>query len=208
MRDDDGTLRKRLLDLANPRRQFPYHRLHILLNRKDVMTNRKKTQHLPREDGLATRRRRSRKHAVGTRTPVQVLALPNQQWCLGFVHDQIASGARFGVLNVVDDLTRECLRGGGYLNLEAPSLPAVLAWCGQIGVDWHYIAPGQPMQNGYAESFNGRMRDELLNATLFMSLAHARVEIAAWVGDYNRERPHSSVGYATPAAFVAELYKK
>ena len=64
------------------------------------------------------------------------------------------------------------------------------------------------MQNGYVESFNGRMRDELLNETLFMSMAHARVEIAAWVDDYNRERPHSSLGYATPAAFAAELNKQ
>lgn len=85
---------------------------------------------------------------------------------------------------------------------------AVLAWCGQIGVEWHYIAPGKPMQNGYVESFNGRMRDELLNETLFISLAHARVEIAAWVEDSNRERPHSAFGYATPAAFAAELDKQ
>ena len=67
---------------------------------------------------------------------------------------------------------------------------AVLAWCGQIGVEWHYIAPGKPMQNGFCESFNGRMRDELLNETLFLSMAHARVAIAAWVKDCNRERPH------------------
>ncbi len=90
---------------------------------------------------------------------------------------------------------------------ELPS-NAVLAWCGQIGVEWHYIAPGKPMQNGYVESFNGRMRDELINETLFMSLAHARVEIAAWVDDYNRERPYSALGYATPAAFAAELDKQ
>jgi transposase InsO family protein len=75
---------------------------------------------------------------------------------------------------------------------------AILAWCKDHAIDWHYIAPGKPMQNGYVESFTGRRRDELLNETLFMSLAHARVEIAAWVEDYNRERPHSSLGYATP----------
>ena len=84
---------------------------------------------------------------------------------------------------------------------------AVLAWCGQSGVEWHYIAPGTPMQNGYVESINGRMRDERLNDTLFMSLAHARVEIAAWVEHYNRERPPSALEYATPAAFAAELNK-
>jgi transposase InsO family protein len=83
-----------------------------------------------------------------------------------------------------------------------------LAWCGEIGVEWHYIAPGRPMQNGYVEIFNGRMRDELLNETLFMSLAHAQVEIAAWAGDHNRKRPHSSLRYATPAAFAAELDKQ
>lgn len=85
---------------------------------------------------------------------------------------------------------------------------AVLAWCGQIGVEWHYIAPGKPMQNGYVESFSGRMRDELLNETLFLSMAHARVAIAAWVEDYDPERPHSSLGYATPAAFAAEPDKQ
>ena len=137
----------------------------------------------------------------------------------------MASGRRFRVLNVVDDVTRECLaavpdtsisghrvvreltqliaqRGkpGMIVSDNGTELTsnAVLAWCGQIGVEWHYIAPGKPMQNGYVESFNGRMRDELLNETLFMSLAHVRVEIAAWVENYNRERPHSSIWLRNP----------
>ncbi|WP_143737079.1 IS3 family transposase [Erythrobacter tepidarius] len=234
-RDDDADLREKLRGLANQRRRFGYRRLHILLRREGVTINRKKTQRLYKEEGLAVRRRRSRKRAVGTRAPAPVLALPNQRWSLDFVHDQIASGRRFRVLNVVDDVTRECLaavpdtsisghrvvreltqliaqRGkpGMIVSDNGTELTsnAVLAWCGEIGMEWHYIAPGKPMQNGYVESFNGRMRDELLNETLFMSLAHARVEIAAWVEDYNRERPHSSLGYATPAAFAAELNKQ
>ncbi|MGB3319525.1 MAG: transposase, partial [Sphingopyxis granuli] len=85
---------------------------------------------------------------------------------------------------------------------------AVLAWCGEVGVEWHYIAPGKPMQNGYVESFNGRMRDELLNETLFLDLDHARYVIAAWAEDYNQARPHSALGYETPAAFAAELNKQ
>lgn len=147
----------------------------------------------------------------------------------------MASGRWFRVFNVVDDVTRECLvavldnsisghrvvreltrmiaqRGkpGMIVSDNGTELTsnAVPAWWGQIGVEWHYIAPGKPMQNRYVESFNGRMRDELLNETLFMSLAHARVEIAAWVEDYNQERPHSSLGYTTPAAFAAELDKQ
>ena len=82
---------------------------------------------------------------------------------------------------------------------------AILAWCAEHQIEWHYIAPGKPMQNGYIESFNGRMRDELLNESLFFGLDHARQLIAAWVADYNTGRPHSSLGYQTPAAFAEAL---
>ncbi len=80
--------------------------------------------------------------------------------------------------------------------------------CGQLGGEWPYIAAGKPMQNGYVESFNRRMRDELLDETLFLSITRARVEIAEWVEHYNRDRPLSSLGYATQAAFAAELYRQ
>ena len=82
---------------------------------------------------------------------------------------------------------------------------AILKWCAEHKVEWHYIAPGKPMQNGFVESFNGRMRDEFLNETLFRNLAHARDLIAAWVTDYNTERPHSALGYQTPAGFALHL---
>jgi putative transposase len=177
-RDDDAGLREKLRELANQRRRFGYRRLHILLRREGVMINRKKTQRLYKEEGLAVRRRRSRRRAVGTRAPAPVLALPNQRWSLDFVHDQMASGRRFRVLNVVDDVTRECLaavpdtsisgrrvvrelteliaqRGkpGMIVSDNGTELTsnAVLAWCGELGVEWHYIAPGRPMQNGYVE---------------------------------------------------------
>lgn len=82
---------------------------------------------------------------------------------------------------------------------------AVLKWCAEHKVEWHYIAPGKPMQNGFVESFNGRMRDEFLNETLFRNLAHARNMIAVWVADYNTARPHSALGYQTPAGFAPHL---
>jgi transposase InsO family protein len=106
---DDAALRGRLRELAGERRRFGYRRLHILLRRDGVRINRKKTQRLYREEGLTVRRRRGRKRATGTRAPAPVLALPNQRWSLDFVHDQLATGRRFRVLNVVDDITRECL---------------------------------------------------------------------------------------------------
>ncbi|WP_405051398.1 IS3 family transposase [Sphingomonas sp. LC-1] len=234
-RDGDEDLRARLRELAGQRRRFGYRRLHILLRRDGVTINRKKTQRIYREEGLTVRRRKGRRRAVGARAPGPVLALPNQRWSLDFVHDQLATGRRFRVLNIVDDVTRECLRAvvdtsisGKRVVRELVDLVAergrpgmivsdngteltsnaVLVWSGEAKVEWHYIAPGRPMQNGYVESFNGRMRDELLNETLFLSLTHARAMVRAWADDYNTERPHSSLGYATPAAFAAEIEKQ
>ena len=80
---------------------------------------------------------------------------------------------------------------------------AILSWCQRTGVEWHYIAPGKPMQNGFVESFNGRFRDELLNETLFSTLGEARQQIRAWQDDYNHHRPHSGLGNMTPAEFTA-----
>lgn len=231
-RGDDAAVRERLRELANARRRFGYRRLHVLLRRDGIQINKKKTQRLYREEGLMVRRRKSRRRAVGARAPIPVIALPNQRWSLDFVHDQLANGRRFRVLNIVDDVTRECLRAipdtsisGKRVVRELDSLiaergkprmivsdngteltsNAVLSWCSTTGVEWHYIAPGKPTQNGYVESFNGRMRDELLNETLFLSLRHARETIAGWADDYNLERPHSSLGYQTPAAHAAGL---
>ena len=82
---------------------------------------------------------------------------------------------------------------------------AILAWSKDHKVEWHYIAPGRPMQNGYVESFNGRMRDELLNESLFFGLDHARRAVAEWAEDYNNFRPHSSLGYQTPAAYAGTI---
>jgi transposase InsO family protein len=215
-RPDDAGLRSRLRYLAQQRRRFGYRRLHILLRRDGVLINRKKTQRLYAEEGLTERKRRSRRRAVGARAAPPVAALPNQRWSLDFVHDQMACGRRFRVLNIVDDVTRECLRAvpetsisGRRVVRELADLiaergkpgmivsdngteltsNAVLAWCGEAGIVWHYIAPGRPMQNGYVESFNGRMRDELLNETLFLGLDHARCANADWIEDYNAERP-------------------
>ena len=82
---------------------------------------------------------------------------------------------------------------------------AVLAWTQEHAINWHFIAAGKPMQNGFCESFNGRMRDELLNESLFLGLDHARKKLRTWVEDYNTQRPHSAIEYQTPAAYAAKL---
>ena len=85
---------------------------------------------------------------------------------------------------------------------------AILTWAGRTRVEWHYIAPGKPMQNGFIESFNGRLRDELLNETLFTSLAQARVVLGCWRTDYNDNRPHSKLGWRTPSEFAFTFYPR
>ena len=82
---------------------------------------------------------------------------------------------------------------------------AILRWCAESRIDSHYIAPGKPMQNGFVESFNGRMRDEFLNETLFRNVAHARELIKAWAVDDNTARPRSALGYQTPAKFALHM---
>jgi putative transposase len=177
------------------------------------------------------RKRRGRRKAL-VRAPILVEARPNARWSLDFVHDQLANGRRFRILNIVDDVTRECLGAVPDVSISGLRLArelstivasrgkpkmivsdngteltsnAILAWSAEMGIEWHYIMPGKPMQNGYVESFNGRMRDELLNESLFLGLADVRSAIAAWVADYNNARPHSSLAYLTPAAFAAHF---
>ena len=231
-RQPDTALRERLRALAVERRRFGYRRLFVLLRREGEPTGKNRIYRLYREEGLTVRKRRSRRRAMGTRAPILVEARPNARWSLDFVHDQFATGRRFRILNVVDDVTRECLAAipdtsisGRRVARELTALIArrgrpamivsdngteftsiaILAWAQDHGVDWHYIAPGKPTQNGFVESFNGRMRDELLNESLFFGLDHARQKVAAWALDYNTRRPHSSIGYLTPEAFAASL---
>lgn len=231
-RSGDEALRAKLVALAHDRRRFGYRRLFVLLRRAGETSSRNRVYRVYRAAGLSVRRRKGRRRAVGTRAPIPVVARANARWSLDFVHDQLAQGRRFRVLNVVDDVTRESLLtvvdtsiSGARVARELTDLiarrgrpemivsdngteltsNAVLAWSAAMRVAWHYIAPGKPMQNAYVESFNGRMRDELLNETLFFSLAQAREEVTAWAADYNCERPHSALGYLAPAAFAAKM---
>lgn len=231
-RPPESALRARLRELANERRRFGYRRLFILLRREGEPSGVNRIYRLYREEGLLVRKRRVRRRSIGSRAPLLVEARANARWSLDFVHDQMADGRRFRILNVVDDVTRECLASEADTSISglrvARELTALIArrgrpgmivsdngteltstaiftWAQEQRIDWHYIAPGKPMQNGYVESFNGRMRDELLNESLFRDLDHARRAIAAWVADYNTIRPHSALNYRTPSGFAAGL---
>jgi len=219
-----------MIALAHERRRFGYRRLHVLLRREGYEVNHKKLFRLYREERLTVRRRGGRKRAIGTRAPMLLPLAPNERWSLDFVSDQFTDGRRLRILTVVDDCTRECLTlladtslSGVRVARELDRLiaergkpkmivsdngteftsNAILTWAEGAGVEWHYIAPGKPMQNGFIESFNGRLRDELLNETLFSSLAQAKAALANWRADYNTSRPHSQIDWRTPSEFAA-----
>ena len=120
---------------------------------------------------------------------------PNQRWSLDFVHDQITDGRRLRNLAVVDDTRAVRGRPGGIISDNGTELTssAILAWSDRQKVAWHYIAPGKPFQNAFIESFNGRLRDELVNKTLFRSLSHTRLALDRWRWDYSRASEHPSV---------------
>ena len=229
VREDDAGLRRRLRELSGERRRFGYRRLHILLCREGWKVNRKKVYRLYREEKLAVRKRGRRKRALGSRAPLTVPAAPNERWSLDFISDALTNGQRFRVLCVIDDYSRECLaciadtalsghRVARELDriMERRGHPAmivsdngteftsnaILQWQETCGVLWHYIAPGKPMQNGFVESFHGRLRDECLNEHLFRSIREARWIIEAWRNDYNRNRPHTSLNGLTPNEFA------
>ena len=229
-RKDDTAARELLRALAAERRRFGYRRLREMAKRQGQCMNLKKVYRLYSEEGLAVRRRRGRKRAIGTRAPLHRAHRPNQIWVLDFVSDVLETGRRFRVFNVEDQLTREGLAAEVDTSLPGPRVArvldgivaergkpemivsdngteltcnAMLKWTKENGVEWHYIAPGKPQQNGFMESFNGKLRDECLNEHVFSSLAQARRIIEAWRIDYNTERPHSSLGYSTPKEFAA-----
>ncbi len=227
---DDGVLRERLKALAFERRRFGYRRLHVLLRREGWLVNQKRVRRIYREERLMVRKRRGRKRALGLRAPMKAPDHPNACWSLDFVHDQMTDGRRFRILPVVDECTRECLalvadtsmsgtrvarelnrimswRGKPLAVLSDNGTEftstAILSWADDHRIEWRYIQPGKPSQNAFVESFNGRLRDELLNETLFRSLAHANAALEAWRNDYNLERPHGKLGWLTPAAYAA-----
>jgi putative transposase len=234
-RPDDAALRERMKAIAHERRRFGYRRVHVLLRREGHLVNHKKLFRLYREEKLTVRRRGGRKRAIGTRAPMLIPLRPNERWSLDFVSDQLTDGRRFRILTIVDDCTRECLAlvadtslGGVRVARELDQLiatrgkpkmivsdngteftsNAILGWADKAEVEWHYIAPGKPMQNGFIESFNGRLRDEFLNETLFTTLAQARVTLSVWRADYNGLRPHSKLDWQTPSAFANTFHPR
>jgi putative transposase len=229
-RDPQEALRVRLRELAGSRVRYGYRRLTVMLRREGWEVNAKRIYRLYTEEGLIVRTQKRRERAQRQRVPSGQATRPNQKWSMDFVAQRLADGRWIRVLTVVDQFTRECLLLFADTALSgekvAVALDAVVGrrgapqsitvdngtefaskamdlWAYQNNVHLDFIRPGRPVENGYIESFNGRLRDECLNVEVFFTLADARRKLALWHHDYNHHRPHSALADRTPAEFAA-----
>ena len=229
--DHNTELRQSLTELARQKPRYGYRRLHALLARRGHRASMQRVYRIYQREGLAVRRLK-RKRLFRPATAATSLWRANQEWALDFVSDALATGRGIRVLTVVDAFTRECLvlevdtslssqrvtraleqiieQRGRPQAIRCDNGPELtsrhfLSWCEERRIQVLHIQPGKPVQNGYVESFNGRLRDECLNANWFTNLDDARSKIMQWKQEYNGERPHSSLGYRTPNEFAEVL---
>ncbi len=228
-------LHERLRALALARPRFGYRRLTILLRREFGAVNHKRVYRLYRQEGLQVRRRARKRVARKDRIIPAAPQHAGEQWAMDFMRDTLADGRPFRTLNIVDACTRECLAIEVDTSLPGRRVTRVLdrlgverglpqmirmdngpeftgqaldAWADAKGVRLDFTEPGKPTQNGLLESFNGKFRDECLNQHWFLDLADARRIVESWRIDDNQERPHSALGYQSPAVFAAQLERQ
>ena len=233
--DRDERLRARMKELADRRRRFGCRRLHVLLRREALVINHKRTERVYKEEHPSLRIRRRKKRAAETRVVQPAAQRPNELWAMDFLSDALADGRRFRVLPILDTFNRECLRMEVDTSIGGKRVAAVLsrisalkglpqtitvdngpefisnamdAWAHVRGIKLQFSRPGKPVDNAFMESFNGKFRDECLNENWFFSLDHARQVIEEWRIDYNRHRPHSSLGDLSPEEFMRRLTTK
>jgi len=232
-RDDEGALTRRMRQLAGQRPRFGYRRIAALLRRESWRASATRILRLWRQEGLKVPQKRRKRRHLGRSQHACHLARAEHKdhvWCWDFVFDRTASGSQLKWLSIVDEYTRECLalkvargitaedvidtlaelfamRGvpGAIRSDNGPEFvaAAIRRWLNQVEVETRYIAPGSPWENGYAESFHSRLRDEFLALEIFDNLPAARALTTAWRDDYNHCRPHGSLGYRTPNEFAA-----
>jgi len=229
---DDSILVSKIKQIAYEKRRFGYRRIHMMLKREGLIVNHKKVYRIYRSCGLKVLKRGGRKRAIGSRRVRERPSSPNELWALDFMHDALADGRRMRLLTVIDTYTRECLCISVDTSINGRKVTEVLnelivtngrpktilsdngteftsnvilKWSSDHQIDWQYIEPGKPFQNGNIESFNGKLRDECLNENWFLNLSDARRIINKWAHEYNYYRPHSALGGLTPRELASQL---
>jgi putative transposase len=228
-RVDDAALTADIVALATEYGRYGYRRITAMLRAAGWAVNVKRVERIWRQEGLKVPSKQPKKGRLWLTDGSCVRLRPerpNHVWSYDFVEDRTHNGRKFRMLNVIDEFTRECLairvdrrlkstdvidvlsdifilRGvpGHIRSDNGPEFiaRAVRQWIAAVGARTAFIEPGSPWENGYCESFNSKLRDELLNGELFYSLAEARIVIECWRQHYNTQRPHSSLGYKPPA---------
>ena len=233
-RDPQLALRRRLRELASVRVRFGYRRLTILLRREGWRVNAKRIYRLYTQEGLAVRTKVRKRIARRRPVIIEVGPGPNQRWSIDFVAARLEDGRLFRILTVLDQYTRKCVAIVAKAHLSGQDVASALdgaiavrgrpasitvdngsefagrvmdAWAHRHGVQLAFIRPGRPTENGFIESFNGRLRDKCLNVELFALMAEVTRLLAAWRDDCNHRRPHSSLGDAAPVEFAAKRLK-
>ena len=231
--EGEGRLVARMLELVRKHPRYGYRRIWALLRREGWRVNRKRVYRLWRTEGLKVPRKQRKKRRLGSSANSCVrrpAAHKDHVWAWDFLLDRTRDGRPLKWFTLVDEYTRECLALEVERGLTAKAVSAVLAgvvrergapahirsdngpefiaqglraWMSGAGLETLYIEPGAPWENGYRESFNSKVRDELLNAEEFGSVLEAKVLAKEWRQEYNQVRPHSSLGYRTPAEFGA-----
>lgn len=221
-----------MIALASRFKRYGYRRVHIMLKREGYQLNHKRVYRLYKEAGLTIKRKGKKRHYEKRGMPERISKEPNTRWSMDFVSDVTRSGTRFRIFTLIDEITRECLalevdrsitgqRVTSFLNKAAlfRGLPkeiltdngseftsnAMNAWVYDHKLEHVFTDPGCPTQNGYIESFNGKLRDECLNQHMFQNLFEAREIIQSWKDEYNMERPHSSLKNMTPFEYAESL---
>jgi putative transposase len=226
---DDGPLRAAIQTIARERRRWGCPRIANRLRRQGWPDNHKRIERIYQQAGLQVRRRCRKRMSRAAREPLPAPMGPNQLWAMDFVHDVLADGRKVKILNVMDCYHRECVamvvdtsingvrvartledlgaKRGYPQRVMVDNGPeftssALDAWAFARDVNLHFIQPGKPSQNGYIESFNGKLRDECLNEHWFVSLRDTRQITENWRVDYNEDRPHSALDYMAPLEFL------
>ncbi|QZO02111.1 IS3 family transposase [Chenggangzhangella methanolivorans] len=231
--DDEAALTADIVALAVQYGRYGYRRIAALLRSAGWAVNLKRVERIWRREGLKVPQKQPKRGRLwfndGSCLRLRP-ERPNHVWSYDFVEDRTHDGRKFRMLNVIDEFTRECiairigrrlrstdvidvlsdlfvLRGApGHIRSDnGPEFAAkaVREWIVAVGSRTAFIEPGSPWENGYCESFNARLRDELLNGEIFYSLAEAKAVIEGWRRHYNAVRPHSALGYRPPAPEVA-----
>lgn len=225
-------VRKRILELVRQRPRFGYRQITRLLRNEGFRISYQRVYRLWRQEGLKVPRKTKKKRAIGCSNHAchrRRATYPNHVWSWDFIFDRTESGHTLKWFTIVDEYTRRCITLDVSRKFKSKDIidrlaelfvmygvprcirsdngpefiaEAIQGWLKQLGVETLYIEPGSPWENGYAESFHSRLRDELLNCQQFASVAHARGCAVAWQNDYNNYRPHSSLGGIPPAEFA------